>query len=51
MERVIGLLKKKNNILEGPLPINLIKHKSDGQYAINTVCIALTNLSDPVIRK
>ena len=53
VERVIGLLKQKYKILEGPLPINLIKHRHDGQYAnidrIVTVCAALTNLCDPVV--
>ena len=48
VERVIGLLKQKYTILEGPLPVNLIKHKSDGEYAIVdkilTVCAALTNV-------
>ena len=53
MERVIGLLKQKYKILEGPLPLNLIKHKSDGEYAtidkVVTVCAALTNLSDSIV--
>jgi len=44
VERVTGLLKQKYTILEGPLPVNLIKHKSDGEYAIVdkilTVCAA-----------
>ena len=51
---MIGLLKQKYKILESPLPINLIKHKSDGQYAcidtIVTVCAVLMSLSDPVIQ-
>lgn len=54
VERVIGLLKQKYKILEGPLPLNLIKHKSDEEYAtidkVVTVCAALTNLSDPIVR-
>jgi len=53
VERVTGLLKQKYTILEGPLPVNLIKHKSDGEYAIVdkilTVCAALTNLCDSVV--
>lgn len=53
VERVIGLLKQKYKLLEGPLPLNLIKHKSDGEYAtidrIVTVCASLTNLSDPIV--
>ena len=52
VEHVIVLLKQKYNILEGILPVNLIKHKSDGEYAtidkIVIVCAALTNLSDSV---
>ena len=54
VERVIGQLKQKHTILEGPLPVNLIKHKFDGDYAtidkIITVCAALTNLSDSVVQ-
>jgi len=50
---VIGLLKQKYTILEGPLPVNLIKHKSDEEYAtvdkILTVCATLTNLCDSVV--
>ena len=54
VERVIGQLKQKYTILEGPLPVNLIKHKFDEDYAtidkIITVCAALINLSDSVVR-
>ena len=54
VERVIGLLKQKYTILEGPLPLILIKHKSDGEYAtvdkLVHVCAALTNLCDSVVQ-
>ena len=54
VERIIGLLKQKYHILQGPLPVNLIKHKSDSEYAtidkILTVCGALTNLCDTVVK-
>ena len=55
VERVIGLLKQKFTVLEGPLPVNLIKHKSDGEYAtvdkLVHVCAALTtNLCDSVVQ-
>ena len=54
VERVIGLLKQKYTVLEGPLPVNLIKHKSDGEYAtvdkLVHVCAALTNLCDSVVQ-
>ena len=33
VEHVIGLLKQRYTILEGPLPVTLIKHKSDREYA------------------
>lgn len=50
VERVIGLLKQKYSIVEGPLQFTLIKHKSDREYAttdkIVTVCAALSNLCD-----
>ena len=49
IERVIGALKDKYTILQSTLPINLIKHKFDTDYAnidkILTVCAALVNLS------
>ena len=54
IERVIGVLKNKYTILQSTLPINLIKHKSDTDYAnidkILTVCAALVNLSPSVVR-
>ena len=51
VERVIGLLKNKFNILKGPIPVCLLKHKNDVGVAnidkILLVCCALTNLSEP----
>lgn len=49
-ERVIGLLKRKYTILQGMLPIRIIKHKNDSQNVSNIdkiviTCAALTNLS------
>ena len=54
IERVIGLLKNKYKILQGTLPLHLIKHKHDSQdYAnidrILTVCAALVNLCSSVV--
>ena len=52
VERVIGLMKKKYTILQSVLPVSLIKHTGDENYAtidrILTVCASLTNLS-PII--
>ena len=53
VERVIGLLKNKYTILQGPLPTRLIKHSNDNQYAnidkLLTICTALTNLSKSIV--
>ena len=53
VERVIGLLKLKYTILQGKLPITLLKKKNDSDYAfidkIITVCCALTNLSPSIV--
>ena len=53
VERVIGLLKNKYTILQGTLPITLLKHKDDTDYAfldqMLTVCCALINLSPSVV--
>jgi hypothetical protein len=53
VERVIGLMKNKHTILQSTLPISLIKHKDDSDYAsvdtILHVCASLTNLSISVI--
>ena len=53
VERVIGLLKNKYTILQGPLPVCLLKHKGDLQVAnidkILVVCSALTNLSRSIV--
>ena len=57
VERVIGLLKNRYTILEGPLPIILIKSWSDesGKCEIPNidklvnVCAALVNLSTGIV--
>ena len=53
MERVIGQMKKKYRILQGPIPVKLLKHKGDKEHAnidkILTVCGALTNLCKSVM--
>ena len=53
VERVIGLLKNKYTILQSTLPISLLKHKHDSEYAnidrILTVCAALVNLCPSVV--
>ena len=54
VERVIGLLKNKYKILQGTLPIQVLKHKHDTrEYAnidrILTVCAALINLCPSVV--
>ena len=53
VERVIGLLKNKYKILEGPIQLNLLKHSNDINFAhidkILLVCSALINLSNPIV--
>ena len=53
VEHVIGLLELKYTILQGKLPITLLKKKNDSDYAfidkIITVCCALTNLSPSIV--
>ena len=53
VERVIGLLKNKYTILQGILPVCLIKHKYDTDYSnidkILVVCSALLNLCPSVV--
>ena len=53
VERVIGLLRNKYQILKGPLSIEMLYTKSGDQEAfidkIAKACCALTNLSDSVI--
>ena len=53
VERVIGLMKKKYTILQSVLPVSLIKHTGDENYAtidrILTVCASLTNLSPAIL--
>ena len=54
VERVIGLLKNKYTILKGPLPVNLLKHKGDKEFAnidkLLIVCCALCNLHNGIIK-
>ena len=54
VERVIGLLKNKYTLLQDTLPITLLKHKTDSEYAnidkILTVCAALVNLCPPIVK-
>lgn len=53
IERVIGEMKNRFTILQGTLPINLVKHKGDLKFAnidkVLTVCAALVNLSPSVV--
>lgn len=53
VERVIGLLKNKYTLLQSILPINMIKHKDDSEFAnidkVLTICAALVNLSPSVV--
>ena len=53
VERVIGLLKNKYTILQNILPVTLIKHRDDIDFAfidqLLTVCSALINLSPSVV--
>lgn len=53
IERVIGQLKKKYKILEGVLPISMLKEKTPTDTAyidcILTDCAALCNLSPSVV--
>ena len=53
VERVVGLLKNKYTILQGKLPILVLAHKDDSEYAfidkILTVCAALTNLCPSIV--
>lgn len=53
VERVIGLVRRKNQILQGTLPIHMVKTK-DGQPCAPTdriarVCCALTNMANSVV--
>ena len=51
VERIIGLLKNKDTILQGELPVTLINHKDsiDFSYQLLTVCCAVINLSPGVV--
>ena len=53
VERIIGLLKNKYTILQGTLPVTLLKRKHDTDTAfidkVLIVCSALVNLSPTVV--
>ena len=53
VERVIGPLKNKYTILQSTLPVSLLKHKHDSEYAnidrLLTVCAALVNVCPSVV--
>ena len=53
VERVMGLLHRKYKILQGILPITMVKRQNDTTVAttdkIVTVSAALTNLSKSVV--
>ena len=55
VERVIGLMKNKYTMLQGPLPVSVLKHKGDSSSdlanidKILIVCAALTNLSPSIV--
>ena len=55
VERVIGLLRNKYTILQGVLPITLVKRPSDTNVAtidkVVTVAAALTNTSSSIVFK
>lgn len=52
VERIIGMIKNKFNILKGTIPISMIKKDIDTINILDkiiTVCCALVNLSPPII--
>ena len=53
VERMIGLLKNKYKILQGALPLHMIKHKSDSDFGnidkTLTVCAAFINTCPSVV--
>lgn len=54
VERVIGLMKNKYTLLQGTLPISLVKHKDSRSELANVdkiliTCAALTNLCPSVV--
>lgn len=55
IERVIGVLKNRYTMLQGTLPISLVKRPSDSDITtvdkVMTVCAALCNLGDSVVPK
>ena len=52
VERIIGVLKRRYGILEGPIPISLVK-KTDTVYAtldkIMVICAGLVNLGNGIV--
>lgn len=53
VERVIGLMKNKYTILQGTLPVSVVKVKDSSHYSnidkLVIVCAALCNLSPSVV--
>lgn len=53
VERIIGALKKRYQILSGTLSVAMIKHKNDKGVSnidkLLVVCSALTNLGESII--
>ena len=50
VERVIGLLKNKFTILNGPIPVNVIKHNTDIDIAnIDKLLVICSALADRIV--
>ena len=51
VERIIGLLKNRYTILKGLIPVSVLKHTADTDFANidKLLCCALTNLSRSVV--
>lgn len=52
VERVIGTLRNKFKLLNGPIPVTLLKCKHNGNSLLDytvTVCCALANMCDSVV--
>lgn len=55
VERLIGLVKQKYTILDGILPISLIKTENDSDLSVcdklMVICCSLVNLCEPIVNK